>query len=478
MDYEYLLALKKHPSWKLMSVPSGPFIIAFLYRAFMVGNHRSRSQAELVAELEDFQFFHRQSRDEDFFPRKAQVYLDEWADVGNGYLRKYYTSSSDEPEYDMTPAVEKVFEWVQTLEHRNFIGTESRLRLIFELLREMGRSTESDPKLRIAQLESEKRHLEREIERLKNGHVVPYDSTRVKEQFFQVQDMARKLISDFRQVEANFLELDKKTRQEIATSADGKGDILDTVFGEQDLIQNSDQGRSFRAFWQFLMSTDHQEEIHKLIHGIIQLPEITNIEKSEELVSFKFDLMEAGQKVQKTSAILVEQLRKFLDDRIWLENRRITDLIHEIEKNAVLIRDDPPRERVFYEIDSLKVDISIPMERGLFLPELKTVIKDVELEEGVIDFTHDYLFQTYFIDETRLRHNLRECLLEHDQITLAEVLKRFPLEKGLHELVTYLDLGSKMPRSMVDEGKTDEICWTHEHGILKRARIPRVIFVR
>ena len=72
---------------------------------------------------------------------------------------------------------------------------------------------------------------------------------------------ARELLSDFRAVEDRFRELDRDIREEIATWEGGKGELLEQFFGNHDLITNSDEGESFRAFWNFIMSPDSQEEL-------------------------------------------------------------------------------------------------------------------------------------------------------------------------------------------------------------------------
>jgi len=71
------------------------------------------------------------------FPKPAKAYLDDWAAPEAGWLRKYYPDSSDEPHFDATPAVEKALQWVDGLREREFVGTESRLNVIFELLRQI-----------------------------------------------------------------------------------------------------------------------------------------------------------------------------------------------------------------------------------------------------------------------------------------------------------------------------------------------------
>ena len=72
-------------------------------------------------------------------------------------------------------------------------------------------------------------------------------------------ETARGLLADFRQVEENFRQLDRQVRERITRFEGGKGEVLSDIFDEHDSIAGSDQGRSFRAFWDFLMSPSRQE---------------------------------------------------------------------------------------------------------------------------------------------------------------------------------------------------------------------------
>ena len=91
------------------------------------------------------------------------------------------------------------------------------------------------------------------------------DATRVKERFLLVAGTARGLLSDFRAVEQNFRDLDRAVRERIATWEGAKGELLEEIFGDRDTIANSDQGKSFRRFWDFLMSPARQEELTALL---------------------------------------------------------------------------------------------------------------------------------------------------------------------------------------------------------------------
>ena len=94
-----------------------------------------------------------------------------------------------------------------------------------------------------------------------------------------------------------------------------------------------------------------------------------------------YDWLEAGEHTQRTVAQLSQQLRRFLDDQAWLENRRIMDILHGIEAKALALREAPPAGAVMSIADTA-ADIELPMERPLYTPAIKPWIADIALESG------------------------------------------------------------------------------------------------
>ncbi len=134
LDYETLFSLKKvHPAWRLLDADHAPLIVSFLNRVYISENVRNISQIELIAKLEDELFYLREVEGEEKYPRSASEYLEEWAQNDKGWLRKFYPVGSDEPSFDITSATEKVIGWLESLTTRKFVGTESRLMMVFEL---------------------------------------------------------------------------------------------------------------------------------------------------------------------------------------------------------------------------------------------------------------------------------------------------------------------------------------------------------
>lgn len=479
MDHDYLDKLKQtHPTLRLLAADNAPLIISFLFRVFIQPNQRSVAQSDLTSGLEDYLYHLREIHGEGKYPKTARQYLEDWAGGKTPFLRKYYTESSDEPEFDLTPATEKAVEWLQSLQERQFVGTESRLLTVFELLREIVRRTQQDPAVRIATLERQKSVIELEIERIRSGVIDPVDPTQIRERYFQVEETARRLLSDFRQVEYNFRALDRETRERIAVSDQTKGRLLDEIFREQDVIWDSDQGKSFRAFWEFLMSAPRQAELAELLETVYSLEEIRALMPDPFLAGIKFSLLDAGEKVYKTNNLLVEQLRKYLDDQAFLENRRIMDLVRGIEKRAVEIKDAPPLERDFATLDDVKPDLDLIMARTLFVPPKSPQIDAAPVTEGAADIDALALYRQSYVDEAELRANIRKALQSRSQVSLRQLVEEFPVRKGLAEVVTYLRLADKDDKALVAEGETETLAVTTEKGRTRKIELPKVIFTR
>ena len=189
MQYEYLLSLKKHPAWRLLTADTAPLILSFFHLAFIRYNRRAIAAGALTAKLDDYLYHLRQIHGEDLFPRKPSDYLDAWAGGEQAFLRKYYPEKSDEALYDLTPASEKVIGWLASLEPKRFVGAESRLLTVFRLLREIVRQGAAEPEEQIETLERKKADIEAQITRLKEGRLPPRDTTAIRERFLEAEDL-------------------------------------------------------------------------------------------------------------------------------------------------------------------------------------------------------------------------------------------------------------------------------------------------
>jgi hypothetical protein len=482
LDFNTLDLLRQnHPAWRLLNSPHAALIASFLQRVFIATNERVIAQADLIEALEDNLFVLREQLGPDAFPKGAQDYLNDWAGNDKAWLRKFYRQDSDEPWFDLTPATEKAITWLDSLAKRSFVGTESRLLTLFELLKQICSGSEVNPEVRIAALQKRRSEIDAEILRIGEGNMPLLDGTALRDRFQQFTIVARELLSDFREVEHNFRVLDRQVRERIALWQGGKGALLEEILGERDMIDDSDQGRSFRAFWDFLMSSARQDEFSELLDKVLALPAVAELKPDSRSRRIHYDWLEAGEHTQRTVAQLSQQLRRFLDDQAWLENRRIMDILRDIEARALGVRESPPADK-FGSIASVGASFKLPMERPLYKPALKSRIVDRVLEGGGIEVDVAALYSQTVVDKAMLHRHIRQALQRSKQVTLQELCERRPLEHGLAELVAYLELADNQFESTIDESAHDVIVWCGENAAgqirTKQACLPRLIYVR
>ena len=475
--YESLSELRRdHTTLRLLCAANAPLILSFLHRAFIASNVRSLTESEALTLLDEQLDTIRSRHGDELFPKSPRKYLDDWAADANAYLRRTLPPGKDEPELDLTPAAERALEWIADLEPARFIGTESRLTTLVELLRALAQGASANKEARLATLRREAKRITRQIERVERGDLEVLTGVQVQERYLEIRDLARRLLSDFRQVEENFRQLDRRARERIARSDDAKGQMLDSIFGEHDTITQSEQGESFRAFWSLLMSPAQQYELDTLVEAIGQLESLADIGRDDTLDRLRPDLIGAGEKAHATLSKLVGQLRRFVDDQAWLEDRRLMTLIKQVEREAVALSACEPGGQ-FIELSLPKVAIALPFERKLHRPQGEIVVDTTSLTSGHSDADPKILFDQFFVDEAQLLEHIEQLLSEQPQVTLPDVIGRFELTKGLAELVAYLRLAANETHAHIDEAQRDAIVWND--GSRERvASVPRVVFVR
>ena len=476
MTYEKLKNLKQTDrTLKLLSSDNFAFTLSFFYIVFIQKGKITLQHSEILSHLDDY-LFNLNEMYENSYPRDAKEYLDSFVSEQNGYLRKYH-DSSDEALYELTPHTQKALEFIESLEKKEFVGSQSKFNIIFELLEELTFETSLSDDERVAELESQKAKLDKEIEAIQEKKDVRFGSSRVKEHYMQIEEMVRKLKYDFSEIEYNFRALNTTAMEKIALGSEAKGDVLSAIFEIEDSIKESDQGQSFFTFWQLLSDVNRSERLNELIDNLYKIETLKEFDSEKKLKNLKFSLLKSGEKVFGVSSKLIEQLRRFLDDRVWLENRRILELTQTIEKSALELKENPPKSKNFMLIDGYKVSINSIFSKSLYTPK-KAQEFSKELKEEVLDLDMESFYNLFFIDEEVLAQNILQELLQTPQIKLSEVIEKYPITKGIAELVGYISLAKNAQNVLIDEKVKEFVSVKDESGVSKKVALPKIIFVR
>ena len=186
MDFDTVEMLReRHPAWRLLRAQNASLVLSFLGRHFVEGNRGATAEQSLVGALEEHLHLLNAGAAEPRFPRPPKEYLDGWAAPEAGWLRRFYPHGSDDVHYDATPAFEKAYSWVTTLRARSFVGTESRLHTVVELLRQIVHGTETDGASRLARLHEQRRQIDQAIREAEEGSFALMSDTAVRDRYQQ-----------------------------------------------------------------------------------------------------------------------------------------------------------------------------------------------------------------------------------------------------------------------------------------------------
>lgn len=482
MEYEQIKhELKTAAAVKLLRSPNAALIVSFLYRQFKATQRVSVAQLELETKLGDYLDFLQEIHPE-AYPRSPKEYLSEWCD--DQLLRKSF-DSSDDPVITLTSAAEKAIAWLEDLQKQDeFVGTESRFLQIFDLLKEIQDRSTTDVETRIAQLEHDRDRVQQEIDQIRQTGVVDrYSPTQLQERFVRANKETRQLIADFKDVEQNFRSLTRTVQEAQLQQDTRKGAVVSRVLDADQALKESDQGQSFYAFWNFLMSASKRQELKSMIQTVYQLEELQPVTQEYGLLRrIERSLLNAGEYIVQSNHRLTEKLRQMLDERNLQENRRVAELITEVQYLALQMIHDAPTEPDFWTLEGEPV-VHLVMARPLHPLEESEVptfsldftdLPNITLDEEIAE-----LYQQFYVDEDLLTQRIAQTLEHCSTIALTDLIQLYPVTQGLPEIVAYLAIATQSDRHSINFSTIDSITISSlESAVQLQLTLPQVIFRR
>lgn len=479
---EILLQFKTAKPLLLLRAKNAPFIISFFQKVFSNANITTISNSELRSKLEGYmEELSYEEKDEeleagtlfDDFSVRAAQYIEKWSN--SGFLSKY-PNDDGEDLHELTPDTIKALRWLTDLERRDHVGTNSRFRDIFFKLQKMIEQTNEDAEARIEELQNKKWEIENEINLLKSGKKPSvFDETEIKEQFYDLNKMARELLADFSEVEQNFEQIRKDIQRKYTEKDIAKGTLLVFALDALDEIDQKPQGKSFKAFWEFLMDERRQQEFSQLTEKLYQLLNEQNIDYNNDrfLKHLKRYLHVSGRRVIDSNRKLSEKLSRVLSEKNLLERRRAMELIGDIRQMAYSLIDTKIKEDDFLVIeDEPNINLFDRWEPG----EEKDMITGISFPDGSEDDTNPdlkILFDQFTIDRKKLRRRIDEMLEGKSQVTLKEIVDTYGIENGLSEIVGYFSIATSESHHIILEETKEPILVGD-----RKINIPMVIYTK
>ncbi len=480
MDHDqFSFDLRNAPSLKLLRRDNAALIISFLYRAFKSAQAVSLTLSEISDRLDSY----LETLNDDhpgLYPLSAAAYLKQWSSDEYQLLR-IITRGNDDPTVELTAEAERAIGWVEERYRREFVSTESRLRSIVRLLEEIVDRSTADVPARLRQLEAQRDAIQQEIDAISaTGQVPQASSTEIKERFLLAGELARQMRRDFAEVDQNFRAIARALQERQLQPGARKGELVGYMLDADAELRESDQGRSFYAFWEFLMSPARQDTLAALLNAIYRLPALAELAPDHPLLRrLTRALIDAGEKIVQSNYRLAEQVRRLLDDRTLAESRRAAELITAIKQQALRHAERPPAADPFIALEG-PPEVQLVMERPLWAPRaaVQIAVQPILEASGDLGLEHlQLLYQQFYVDESLLRRRIETLLEAQPSCTLGEVLERFPAQKGLAEVIGYLVIAAGDARHAIDLATHDTISLPGTADAAPRQlRLPRVVY--
>lgn len=471
------------PSVALLRARSCSTIIEFFMIAF--GEVTTVSYENIHAQLADFLNNHDIEDDEendnqifDTYEEKAIKLIKKWTD--SGYLTNY-RNEDGEIYYELSSHSSKVIDWLSGLKSEEYIGTESKFKSIITQLKELVEYTNEDKEKRLQLLEDKKLEIEQQIQQLKMGEDVKvFEEYEIVPRFQQINKLAKELLSDFKDVDDNFKAIIKEIYQKQIDPTLNKGGILQYTFDALDELKSSSQGKSFYAFWEFLLAREMQSELDSLIDELFQTLKERNIDTRDtflqNMVSY---LYESGRKVYQTNDKMADKLSRIIRENEASKSDIVKRVVQEIKNTLIEISKKKRKPDISLEVED-GIEINIPFDRKLTYEQNENIeynIKPESLTLSIKDFEElGKVFGNMVIDRKEIEKNIRESLKGQSQVTLFDVITQHPLKQGLPELFAYFGILSHYQHKTINEDKHQAIAFDNVHN--KCILIPEIIISR
>ena len=372
-------------------------------------------------------------------------YLRQWSSESLRYFYcEYDGQTGTEPLYKITPELQKAYSFVVSMNEysNNFVPTESRFKEILEILKEVHMSTEGNAQMYLDDLLAQRVALDEKIEKAKKGEVISLSDSQIRERFLQFQHDAIELLDDFRQVDANLCNLDKEIMQDILNWTGPRGELLDKYFDQNEYIENTDQGRSVKAFSRLLLSSSDDELIMTRIDNLINHKAVASLHKDERIHNIHESWLNARLNIERIMGASTKRIKSFLQPANLDANRFLKERIKSItQKVSDLTKEDglevlPPE---LFELEIPRAEINLPYDRPLASVsdrlEFNTEIKKDEFKAD-----DHKLFDQVVVNPELLASRISEFMDNADEVDLYDIVQKYPLDHGITELTTYVKL--------------------------------------
>ncbi|WP_068477333.1 DUF3375 domain-containing protein [Pseudoclavibacter helvolus] len=452
---------------QLLRANTAPIIAAVLRTH--LGSPGARIKAEELYELIDSDL--EDLRDHfDMGDRNGKSYCADWRAAG--YLIRRPDPESRGETFELSPAAFNALRILEQIERPRSTATESRLMSLAAQLHQLAVDTDPDSTRRLATLRQERDSLDDQIDRIERGEHVTLDANRAAERVQDIVQQAENLPADFSQVRSRFEELNRRLRAEILASEDSRRRVLDDIFRGVDVIESSDEGRTFTAFSDLVLDPENSATLDADIAEILRRDFTADLDDPARalLNTLVRDLKRGSRDVHGVLTDFARGLRRYVRSQEFQRDRvlraSITQALSAATEAARTVKPFTPTSHSVTLTSSRIGSIGALVLHNPSDYDIGDPLQEYEPEPIDLEVLRQLARETE-VDFDELERNIAAVLTTRQAATVREVLDAYPASQGVASVVGLLTLAVR--DGQVDAAATERVTWTSADGQSRQA---------
>jgi hypothetical protein len=217
-------------------------------------------------------------------------------------------------EYRLSPHALKALRLVRDLVERDNAVSEARLGSIAHAVGQLAGLADPSREAQLARLDEQIAELERRKRQIERHGTEPAAPDVLRRQVREVVRLTASLPEDFRQLGAMVEQRHREVARRASSEHVGKGALVDQYLRDNDLLEQTPEGRAYRGFAQMLSSREidvMRADIEKVLAQPDAAEQLTERQRTQ-LESLISSLLAEEQTVQETYGRWTSSLRRFL----------------------------------------------------------------------------------------------------------------------------------------------------------------------
>ena len=409
----------------------------------------------------------------------AKAYCDDWRN--SGILVRRPASGARGETYELSAAGFDALRILDQLQEPRSTLTESRLMTLASMLHSLAIDTDPDQTRRLAALQRERDAIDAQIARIERGEFDVIEVDRARERVTDVLLQAQNLPADFARVRSRFEELNHDLRASLLGSDASVGTVLDDVFRGVDLIESTDEGRTFVAFSSLIRDPERTAMLEADVSAILEreFAEELSPQTRRALRQLMRSMKQGSQEVNQSLTEFARGLRRYVRSQDFQRDREMRGLLQEALFAAASARAVvKPYASIGVTLDLTSVQMfsvgaMTPHDPSEF--EAGDTLADATTGEADLARLAEIARETE-IDFAELAGNINQALTPGEPISVAGVLELHPATQGLASVIGLLSLATL--HGEVDAENSDVLAWTGIDGVERSAAVIRHIFTK